>query len=449
DLHPIVRGVTWSGVPDDARQAIYGALEVHFRAMPMVKDWHQVESLEDLTPAIEFYDKVIGLQRYDDALAIFRDRLAEVALYRLNASRQLVESLERLFPDGTDSLPRLSSARDQSWALNSLAVAYKLTGQPGAAVAVFRMAAAIDRRQGDQANLGVDSENVSDTLLISGHVRSAETSAREALIIARKRDDPKRERSSLRCVGMALAARCMMDDSDAALRRSLRIASSRKFRLGEGYISAHLAETTVRKGDPSAGRPWADRAWKLTTDHGYERGAIQAARLQGTAALFAGEPSDLDIAHERLHHALTRARACNLVEEELPALIALAELHRRRGEPDKARELLEDMWYPAERGPYPMSHADGLNVLAQIERDGGNHEAAVEAATNAFELAWCDGPPFAYHWGLERAREHLRDLEAPEPDMPPFDESNFDPMPEVEINPPDEFGGDSSAEATA
>jgi len=28
---------------------------------------------------------------------------------------------------------------------------------------------------------------------------------------------------------------------------------------------------------------------------------------------------------------------------------------------------------------------------------------------------------------------------APEPEMPPFDPSKFEPMPEVEINPKDEF----------
>ena len=88
-----------------------------------------------------------------------------------------------------------------------------------------------------------------------------------------------------------------------------------------------------------------------------------------------------------------------------------------------------------------MFHADGLNVLAQIERDAGNPEAATAAATKAFELAWCDGPPFAYHRGLEAARKHLSELGAAEPELPAFDESKFDPMPDVEINPPDEFAG--------
>jgi hypothetical protein len=55
--------------------------------------------------------------------------------------------------------------------------------------------------------------------------------------------------------------------------------------------------------------------------------------------------------------------------------------------------------------------------------------------TEAYRLAWCDGPPFAYHWGLQKAKAHLAALGMPEPTLPPFDESKYEPMPEVEIEP--------------
>ena len=86
-----------------------------------------------------------------------------------------------------------------------------------------------------------------------------------------------------------------------------------------------------------------------------------------------------------------------------------------------------------------------MNVLAQIERDEGNREAAIAAATKAYGLAWCDGISadgkvcYAYHYGLTNARKHLRELGAPEPELPPFDESKFEPLPDVELNPKDEF----------
>jgi tetratricopeptide (TPR) repeat protein len=216
----------------------------------------------------------------------------------------------------------------------------------------------------------------------------------------------------------------------------------------EGVVNSYLAQRALWLGEPTTALSLADHVWELAHVQRYESDIIEAARLQGTAALGL---KDFTKADERLHHALTRARTVNHVQEELPALVALAELRRRQGNPQAARELLDEVWELAERGPYPLFHADALNVLAQIERDAGNHAAAIEAATQAYRLAWCDGPPFAYHWGLEAARKHLAELGAPEPPMPPFDESKYEPMPEVEIDPEDEFhvGSDASqGEAT-
>src|ERR1035438_5373730 len=51
------------------------------------------------------------------------------------------------------------------------------------------------------------------------------------------------------------------------------------------------------------------------------------------------------------------------------------------------------------------------------------------------EAEWCDGPPFAYHWGLEKAKAHLAALGAPELALPPFEETKYEPMPEIEIDP--------------
>lgn len=78
-----------------------------------------------------------------------------------------------------------------------------------------------------------------------------------------------------------------------------------------------------------------------------------------------------------------------------------------------------------------------------------HHARGVKAAERAYRLAWCDEPPSAYHWGLERAKSLLKELGAGEPVLPPFDESKFEPMPEVEIDPADEFGAGSVEESKA
>ncbi|MBZ0283625.1 MAG: DUF559 domain-containing protein [Anaerolineae bacterium] len=459
DLHPIVRGVTWEGLDGDGKRGVYENLHAHFEAVPNeFNDYTQVNSLEDLAPAIELYNTLIGLGRYEDAYIVFRDRLDEATLYRLSASQQRAELLEMLFLDGLDQLPRLSDSAQQAFTLNALALAYDISGQPGGSAAIHRKVVQMDE---EQDNIGKDTSvtlcNLSNALHLAGGLHEAEAAARRALVITREQQNRVQEAISLRWLGLALAARNhgnagvgeglrparITYSSEIALRRSLQMFVAQNLRQSEGLVNALLAQAALWRGNASVASPLADRAWELAHHSRYERDFIRAARLQGAASLGLG---DLKTADERLHHALTRARAVNLVEEELRALVALAELHRQRGGIAQARERLDEIWESAERGPYPLIHGDALNVLAQIEIDAGNRDKAVESADKAYRLAWCDGISadgktcYAYWWGLERARKHLESLGAPIPnDLLPFDESQFDPLPEVEINPKDEF----------
>ena len=238
-------------------------------------------------------------------------------------------------------------------------------------------------------------------------------------------------------MGDVFGTRGETDAAHAVLERSLRF-SAKMGRVSVTMENLLLAELALWLNQASKARSYAERAGDFAAVDGFERDVIRAARLQGETALAADDRTAL----QRLEYALARARAVSMVEQELPCLIGLAKLRSGLGEPQEAREYLNDVWESAERGPYPLLHADALNVLAQIEGDQGNTGAAIAAATEAYRKAWCNGPPFAYHWGLKRAREHLAALGAPEPDLEPFDASKHDPMPEVELNPPDEFAGD-------
>jgi tetratricopeptide (TPR) repeat protein len=444
DLHPIVRGVVWQALDARARRDIYGALYSYFGAAPRPPAWENVESLEDLTPGIELFYTLIGLERYEDAFVVFQDHLSDATLYRLSATRQRVELLEQLFPDGVETLPRLARAWSQGYTLNALALGYQFGGEPGRAEPLFRRSIEIKEREKDEENTAIGLYNLSDALRFSGHLREAETAACRALQMSREEGKRFREGVSLRLVGVALAACGAASSSAVALCRALNIQVAHYYKQSEGLINANLAQRYLWLSQPGEALPLAQHAWELAQVQRLESDFIRAARLHGEAVLGLG---DLSTAIERLHHALTRARAVNYVEEELPTLTALAELYRRQPHYDTACELLEQVWTPAERGPYPLIHADALNVLAQLERDQGRREAAVTAATEAYRQAWCDGPPYAYHFGLTNARRHLRELGAPEPQMPPFDASKYEPMPEVELDPEDEFHAGKTAEA--
>lgn len=444
DLHPLVRGVVWSGLGDDARRGIYTSLHAHFEMMPTI-DYLEVNSLEDLTPAIELYNTLIGLGRYDDAFSLFYKRLSDATLYRLSASRQQVELLELLLPAEREESPLLKRQDAQAFTLNTLAQGYQLSGQPQRAVTMFRRANAIYSEMKDDSSLSTGLRNLSYTLRLSGALRESEAGARRALVISREQGAHSREAFSLQLLGTTLAARGLANESRSALQRAALICRAQSYSQGQGVIDSYLAQSALWRGEWADARSLANCAWELAQVQNHERDFIRAARVQGKAALGL---SDLVNADERLHEALTRARAVNLVEEELPALVALAELRRRQGDAEAAREMLDSVWEAAERGPYPLVHADACCVLAEVERDEGSVEKAVEAARRAYKLAWCDGPPFAYHWGLERARGLLKELGAGEPELPAFDESKFEPMPDVKINLADEFGGKSSPKSS-
>jgi tetratricopeptide (TPR) repeat protein len=434
DLHPIVRGVVWSAALEGARLAIAQRMRAHFDSMP-AKDWWEVGRLDDLTPAIELYVSLIRLERFDEALRVFRERL-HGPLDRLGAARQQVELLELLFPEGVERPPRLQG--EYTYALTAIAQGYQFGGQPGKAVSFLRLAAYIDKMK-MRKNLVVSLNHLSSALRVMGALHAAEASAVRALYSSRARADEVDEIFSLECIGLCRATRGV-SGSDAALSRSLQIGGGGPNPHAVGFVSGLLAESALWRGNAAAALSLANRASQMVAGYGVERDAIRAARLHGQAALALG---NVDLADERLYEALMRARAVNFVEEELAALTALAALHSRRGDTPQACEHLAHVWDAAERGPYALLHADAQNVLAEIEIAENNIPAAIAAATAAYQLAWCDGPPFAYDYGLRTARAHLQALGAPEPEMPPYDASKHETIEEVDI---EEIDGESEAE---
>lgn len=446
DLHPLVRGIVWSALGSELRRGVYTSLHAHFAAVPEMRE-DEISRLEDLTPAIELYNTLIGLGRYEDALDLYQQRLFSPLQFKLSLTNKQVEFLKMLFPDGSQNEPKLPHDSSAAHALRYLAESYHRNGQPGLAVKFYTRCINHDRAWIEAKSLLNQPlsfgtylvshlQMLSDALQLSGTIYQACLIAFQTLIVSRAGHDDWHEAIILSRIGSHYVIRGNVEEGRRALYRSLLMFSKMPFPPREGGLNFLIAQLNVWLDNPAYAKTLAGRAWELAQYHNFERDFIRAARVQGAAALGL---HDFTSADERLHHALIRARQVNYVEEELPALIALAELRRRQGQPDEAREYLDAVWDSAARGPYPLFHADALNVLAALERDLGHREEAIAAATESYKKAWCDGPPYAYHWGLEAARKHLQELGAPEPEMPLFDPSKFDPMPDVEINPKDEF----------
>ncbi|HEX8921211.1 MAG TPA: hypothetical protein VF766_07015, partial [Pyrinomonadaceae bacterium] len=257
DLHPIVRGVVWSGLGEDTRRGVYTSLHTHFEALPKIDDYLKVNSLEDLTPAIELYNTLVGLGRYDDAGRLFSERLSQATLYRLSANRQQVELLEMLFPDGLDQLPRVREKNYQAYLLNALALAYKLSGQPGRAPMLYRRANGIYSEAENQNSLSITLGNLSETWRMLGAFREAEACARRSLVITHENSNRFEEGRILYRLGFVLTARGMTNESKVALHRALLIRQAKLIRQGEGHASSHISQRALWLSDFARARQYA------------------------------------------------------------------------------------------------------------------------------------------------------------------------------------------------
>jgi tetratricopeptide (TPR) repeat protein len=320
DAHPIVRGVVWQLTNANDRQAIYTALEAHFEPM-VAPDEGKVKTLADLTSAIEHYHTLVSLGRYDDACNLFHRRLSATTSYRLAAHRERIALLERLFPEGIANSPALTDNNNQAYALNELAHSYVLSGHPSQGPSLFSRAAEIYQQLDSQRNRQTVLSNLAGSFSDIGALRPAIAVLTQSLILNHQLKDRYREISCLWTFGRLLSLMGNRARASLALVRARQMAVTRAVPQSEGVATAVLSQHLVQVGEITSAASLADRAWALAAIHEVELDFVRAAILQGRAALGL---SNLTQADERLHHALTRARAVNSVDWELSALIALA-----------------------------------------------------------------------------------------------------------------------------
>jgi tetratricopeptide (TPR) repeat protein len=433
DLHPIVRGVVWNEMGNDIRKGVYESLHTHFRAFPSVNDRNKIKKPEDILPAIELYNTLIGLKKYNDAFESYKKLLVSAPMYGVGTHRQKVELLELLFPMGTSKKPMLDNPQDQVFLFIEIGSSYKQLGQLDEAVSVLNKASDICVKHSQAKDVEI-LLNLANTFYLNGKLYDSQNLVRKALITARKLSNTAVEVFCLIMLGHNLGAQGFIKESGFALKRSLQISEINFLRQAEGIINQNRSALSLWLSEYSEALNYANEAWILAHHLKDEHDLIQSARLQGIAAL---NLNDLDKAEERLHFALRRARNINSVEGEYLALIGLSDLRRLQEDFKASYDFLEEIWELATRVHYPLFQADALNVLAQVEQDQGNKSAAISAAKKAYELSWCDGPPFEYHWGLNRARKILLELGSPPPSTINFFRFKYIPLSATEIDPID------------
>lgn len=439
DLHPIVRAVAWGGLAANGRAEIFDALQKHFEEI-VRRTNNAGSSLGELIPAIELFYVYVQRSYFNDAMNLFRKTIDEPTLFNFSASQLRISLLEGLYTD--ISLKQLSPD-NLALFFNALGLAYQFSGRPIDALTILRKHLEVRKLTDRKDAIIVSYANLSMIHTILGQFFEADVMAQKAYNLARNIRSDYHMASVMTYQGYCLGfigrrskSRTLLVKSNELTRKLMKRGQVRLQNIAA--VEWRRAEIElIEKHYGAARRRIVELVDYLDQLHS-PRDRVAILRRLGTLDL---AEDKTDEAYTNLSEALIGARAINFVEEELPALTGLAELARRRGDLEGARELLDQVWDGAERGPYPLLHADALNALAQVERDAGNPEAAIQAASEAYRKAWCDGISadgktcYAYWYGLQGAKAHLDALGAAYPVLPPFDESKYEAMVDEPVDP--------------
>ena len=419
DLHPIVRRYAYDHMTAPNRTVAHSQLRDYFAAVP---EPERVQTLEDLETVIELYHHQVRAGQYDEAMALYYERLWQKIYYQLGAYQVEIELLQSLFPHGEDQLPQLQSKQDQGWTLNALANSYSLNGQPTKAISLFEQVAASDEQQEDKKNLAIALENLASMAQLPiGALQAAEGNLHRAILLCQRIEDEFWEAVGYRELGRLLAYQGAWAEAAAELNNALELFEQQGKIQSQGIVWAHSALTAllqVRAGESSAASTAftaAARALEVAdetarTQFPYERDYVRAHWLLGAAHRVNGHLPQSDT---HLSDALTRCRTINMVDYEASILLALAQLRADQNQSDEALLLAQDALVITERSGYRLQGADVQLFLAQQALTQGDKSQAIEQGRLARQLARCDGGEYTYKVAYDEAGALLQSLGQP------------------------------------
>jgi hypothetical protein len=169
DLHPIVRGIVWHTLDGQERQGICANLEVYFDALPKV-DPDSATRLEDLTPALELFHALIGMDRFEEAWVVFQTRLSKVMH----------------FPTVCTNLLVYKNNRQRAWLYECLSGFHLESGNPGfAAKLLLQQLELLERNSSSRVRVAC-LDDLPDSLYQSGRLHDAQAAALESLALNRE-----------------------------------------------------------------------------------------------------------------------------------------------------------------------------------------------------------------------------------------------------------------------
>ena len=407
DMHPVVRGHAAELLEEGDRKVTFLAARDYFSSLPP-DNLATATEFSHVAHSVEIYRCLLGAGLLDAAAEFYRGALADTLLFHLGANTQIIELLTPLFLGGQGGLPNLSSVSDQSYILSNLAISQGYLGHNEEELRLFRLTLPLDLNAESWSDLAVGLRNISVTCAELGLRAEAATTLQLARELAEAADDED---------GLSMA---LFFQAAGAINAG-------QFADGERL----LEEFRARPQPPVARyRPGDAEYWSCVSQ--FYQGKLTESEWQGGY--------DLAVRHRNV---ITQYRFLALRSQWLlgqdqasPALEAIDEalkIVHRLGTPKPEYHDLR-AWALAQlrraadaqaeltQGPQRLSAAEAWLIL-------GDQQQALACALNTYRRAWGEGPPYILWYSLERSRALLKQFGEPEPDLPPFDPSQVNPIP--------------------
>lgn len=423
-LHPLIRHYAYARLTE--KEALHTRLRDYFATQPALTVEH-VQSPTDLVPVMELYHHTARAGQYDNAYALFYDRLCVPLYWRFGAYQTCIDLLRELLPNGgdlaTDAGPvsrlRLKAPSAQSWTLHMLGNALRLAGQLRDAVRLYQQQLPWYHHHGDTANLASCRLNLALGQIGLGELAAARQNLECSIRLCHQLGDAFREAIGHHELGLLLAYLGAFPMAEGQWTRAqqvfdqqldtvfmARVGSQRYVRPAQiaffvSAVRAHRARGALLQHQAEAALEAATEARRCADFGPSERAIIRAEWLLGEAlvALQAGpsaRPSTaLTDAAAHLTDALDRCQRLNMGDHEPDILLAWAHWYRAQGDTHQAQAQAAAALALADRCAYRLKQADIHNFLAQLALDAHQREAARWHADIAHERAECAGSPYA------------------------------------------------------
>lgn len=430
ELHPLVSATVWQRMPGELRRSVNQTI---------VTCWHGPIP-NNIERAKHVFAAFASLERYDDAWWFFSNHLKDFIdpLASNGSAEELLELLLLLMSKEHRPHAPLRARRDRASFLSLLAVAQELQGELVLAVDMFRIHRPLCRNAACPAHEARVLSRIgrfceADALLrrVINHLRSIGDTDSEIAVLRnwaglrlKVSDDPIEP----------VAARF------ASLIRTLGRSSRAEQLKSLLSIRISLAQEAHRRGERSAMARWTrlvNRA-RFTSKTAYETSS--AAELLGDLHRERGEYRE---AYNAYTEAIEIARASRLFAEQPSLKVDLGECARRLGLQSEARELADEALNDAMRIGLPTTEARACLLLSVLAEDEGDRQLARTFAVKAYELAWCDGPPYAAIHLLNDAERRIRELGDEVPRGLPSAHGSGDED-DFEINPAEDLSSEAA-----